>query len=74
MNVALLAGLTVVSSMAVIVPAYAVLEPIEYVASTCMNRISALGNHTFELTLTDLLKDGNSDEIRGKMGYGVQAQ
>ncbi|MDE0090008.1 MAG: hypothetical protein OXP12_01450 [Thaumarchaeota archaeon] len=37
-----------------------------------MNDISVLGNYTFEVTLTDLLKDGNSDEIRGKLGYGFR--
>ena len=69
MNAALLAGLVAVSSMAVIASAYAISEPIEYVAFTHMNGIKALGNYTFEVTLTDLLKDGNNDEIRGELRY-----
>ena len=56
--------------MAIIIPVHAISEPIdEYVIFTRVDRISTLGNHTFEVTLTDQLKDGNNDEIHGRVVY-----
>lgn len=72
MNAALLVGLATISSIAIIAPTYAIYEPIEHVAFTHMKGIKALGNYTFEVTLTDQLKDGNNDEIQGELGYGFR--
>ena len=70
MNAALLAVLAAVVSVAMIAPVYSASELVDYATFTHMNGIKALGNYTFEVTLTDLLKDGNNDEIRGTLGYG----
>ena len=45
---------------------YRIYGPSEVVTFTPMNKIKALGNYTFEVTLTDRLKDGNNDEILGR--------
>ena len=37
-----------------------------------MNDIKELGDYTFEVTLTALLKDGNNDKIRGELGYSFR--
>lgn len=71
MNVILLAALAVVVSLAIIIPAYAIYEPIRYVTYSGVG-IFTPGNYTFEMTLTDLLKDGNNDEIRGELGFSFR--
>ena len=69
MNVALLVVLMAIVFVAMIAPAYSASKLVNYVDFTHMKGIKALGNYTFEVMLTDLLKDGNNDEIRGELGY-----
>lgn len=52
--------------------AYEISGPTESVIFTSMNKIKALGTYTFGVTLTDLLKDGNDNEILGELGYGFK--
>ena len=67
-----MASRTYVNSAGSDVLAYEISGPTESVIFASMNKIKALGNYTFEVTLTDLLKDGNDDEILGELGYGFR--